>query len=421
MGTYLPKLNVIFDFNSGASFGLSLVLDSTTTGKLDTNTLANSATLAPVVDISSQVVRIKTKRGRNVQQDQFETGEATIRVIDTTGAWNPQNAASPYYPNLVPLRKVRISATYLGVTYWLFSGYTTDYKYSWNDSQSVGYVDIILADGFRIFNMANVSTIAGAIDGDLTGNRINDILDQINFPPVLRKISTGLTTLQADPGTNRTALQALKNVEFCEFGAFYMDAQGNAVFLDRQTIIKKNLLTPTVFDPVSGIPYADLKFAFDDKLVLNSVSIQAIGGVEQTVTDSASIDKYFVHSYKQGNLVLKNDTDARQIASVYVAQRKDTTIRIDAMELDLTDSNDLIDQAAITQAALTLDYFSPITVTNTTPAGSTIAKTLQVHGIVHDITPTKWITTLETDSAMIDGFILDSSIKGKLDTNVLGY
>jgi len=416
---YLPSINVVFDFNSGASFGLSMVLDSPTVGLLDTNTLANSSTLAPVVDISSDVQKISIKRGRNLLQDQFEAGTASIRVIDSTGAWNPQNASSPYYPNLVPLRKVRISATYLGVTYWLFSGYTTDYKYSWPDAQNTGYVDITLVDGFRIFNMANVATIPGAINGDLTGQRINDILDLISFPTSMRSIASGMTNLQADPGTNRTALQALKNVEFCEFGAFYMDSQGRAVFMDRSTLIKKNQVTPILFDPVSSVPYSDLTMAFDDKLILNQVNISRIGGATQTATDATSITTYFVHSYTQTNLVLQNDTDAMNIASSYVAARKNSTIRIDSMTLDLCDP---ASQAAITFNALDLDYFDMVTINNTTPGGSTVSKTLQIHGIDHEIIANKsWLATFETDTPMIDGFILDSATKGKLDTSLLGY
>jgi hypothetical protein len=46
-------------------------------------------------------------------------------------------------------------------------------------------------------------------------------------------IDAGLTTLQADPGTNRTALQALQIATESEYGAIYVDADNNFVFQDR--------------------------------------------------------------------------------------------------------------------------------------------------------------------------------------------
>jgi hypothetical protein len=46
----------------------------------------------------------------------------------------------------------------------------------------------------------------------------------------MRDIDAGLTTLQADPGTNRTALQALITATESEYGAVYVDATGSLYF-----------------------------------------------------------------------------------------------------------------------------------------------------------------------------------------------
>ncbi len=64
--------------------------------------------------------------------------------------------------------------------------------------------------------MANVSTVADATAGQTTGTRITKILDQVSFPTSMRITDTGSTTVQADPGTARTALAALKAAEFAE-------------------------------------------------------------------------------------------------------------------------------------------------------------------------------------------------------------
>jgi hypothetical protein len=46
----------------------------------------------------------------------------------------------------------------------------------------------------------------------------------------MRDIDAGLTTLQADPGTNRTALQALTTATESEYGALYVDVMDHLYF-----------------------------------------------------------------------------------------------------------------------------------------------------------------------------------------------
>lgn len=413
---YLASLQVTFDFSNGAGYGVPLQLGDAINGLLGTNTLGITA--SQIVDISSQVVQINISGGRNLLQSQFEAARCVIRLLDPNGNWNPQNPSSPYYPNLVPLRKLRVAASYLGVKYYLFSGYSATYTYTYPTNQQTGYLTIECFDAFRLFNMANISAIAGASAGQDTGARINAILDQIGWPSTLRAIDTGNTLCQADPATNRSALQALKNCEFSEFGAFYVDDAGVATFINRTNLIKKAAQTPTVFNQSGGIPYKQVVPVLDDKLIINQATIGRIGGTPQIVADSASAAKYFSHSITQTSLVLQSDTDALNLALAYVEANKETTIRFDSLVLDLAATTS---QSAVTVAALALNNFSPVTISNTTPQGSTITKTLEVMGTNHDITPTSWITTLTTAEPIIDGFILDSTLYAVLDTGVLAY
>ena len=105
------------------------------------------------------------------------------------------------------------------------------------------------------------------------------------------------------------------------------------------------------------------------------------------------------------------------MAQSFVASRKDTSIRIDAITLDLTTP----DYAAGITAALTLDYFSPVSITNIQPGGSEITQLLQVQGIQHEITPNSWRTTFATFEPILDGFILDNATYGIINTSVLSY
>jgi hypothetical protein len=413
--TLPAQISVSFDFTSGATFGYPFTIGDEKYGVLGTGTLASTTTPEPTVDLTPNVRQISIKRGRNIMRDTYESGSATIRVLDPNSDFNPQNVNSPYFGFLTPLRKLRVSATVGGVGYFLFSGYTTDYKYTYPQGQETGYVDIICADAFRLMQQAGITTVASATAGQDTGTRIGKILDQVSWPTSMRTIDTGNTTCIADPGTSRTALDALKNAEFSEQGAFYIDVEGTAVYLNRTNVIKKYGETPIEFNQTTGIPYTNLTFAFDDKLIINSAGMTRVGGTQQVSEDSASIAKYFPHQLNESNLVAQTDADTLNIAKIYVATRKETTIRIDAMTVDLLDPD------VPTATMLDMDYFTVCKITNVQPDGSTIVKTLQAQGLSWNITPNAMSVTVTTLEPIVEGFIIGSDISGIIGTNIMAY
>ena len=329
--------NLVVYFTDGATFGYPFTIGDPANGILGKNTLASSSASSLIVDVSSQTVSAKLGGGYNLLQGQFQAAQATFRVVDPTGAWNPANPASPYYGYLTPNRKIQFSATYAGTDYYLFSGYIQSYNYSYPKDQDIGYVDLICTDAFRLLNLAGITTVAGTSAGQTTGQRVNNILDQVSFPNSLRSIETGSTTVQADPSTLRTSLAAIQNCEFSEQGAFYINGAGQATFLSRQTVEKSAGLPYTTFaNNGTGITYFDIKPQFDDKLIINQATITRVGGTPQSSSNAASVAKYFPHSVNYDNLVVQTDADALNIAQTYVATRAETTQRIDAMTLDLT-------------------------------------------------------------------------------------
>lgn len=409
------QIAVSFDFTSGATFGYPFTIGDAKYGRIGIGTLASSSTPEPTVDLTPDVYSITINRGRNIMRDTFEAGTATVRVLDPLSYFNPQNTLSPYFGLLSPLRKLRISATINNVGYFLFSGYTTEYKYTYPQNQDTGYVDIICSDAFRLMQQAAILGVTGATAGQDTGTRIGKILDQVGWPASMRTIDTGNTTCVVDPGTSRTTLDAVKNAEFSEQGAFYINQEGTAVFLNRTNVIKQYGLTPIAFNQTGGIPYTNLVFAFDDKLIINSAAMTRVGGTQQTASDATSIAKYFPHQLNEANLVAQTDADTLNIARIYVSTRKETTIRIDAMTVDL------LDPTVPTATMLDLDYFQPLAITNIQPDGSTIVKTLQVLGLAWNISPNSMKCTVTTLEPIIDGFIIGSSISGIIGTSTMAY
>jgi hypothetical protein len=567
---------------------------------------ANQDATPDNVDVTSDVLRISTSRGRNIIQDLYEVGKATVVVLDPNGNFNPQNTSSPYYTKLVPLRGISISAVYNAVEYSIFTGFVIKFKYTYPRGQEVGYVTLECEDAFRLFNMSAVDSIPAATAGQDTGARIGAILDAISWPAALRDINTGLTTCQADPGGVRTALKVFRDVEFSEgLGAFYIAPNGNATFRNRNNTIigyaprstrtqiipnpsfevgtlswtqsgvtiarsstagsvflsasngrvpvdassqytiscyvfvptgqpnitmrlrwteftavtggtqvggtrlssaqtitagagwtrfsrtfttqagvaaiattrlenstlsvtgqfyyidgvmlekasavdvyfdgntnlydtkyaanstwagtvnrsDSNVSFLTYPDPTlfiqdgTGVDYQNISFALDDSLLVNDASMTRIGGTKQTFVNTTSVDTYFIHSINKDSLLIQTDDSVLQLAQAYVAGRQDTGIRIESVTLNLnaySASTDII-------AAIDLDFFDRVTVTNSQPGGSTISQTLFVQGVSHEITPDAWVTTFQTYESLLDGFVLNDDVKGVLDSNVLSY
>jgi hypothetical protein len=413
--TLPATISVSFDFSQGATFGYGFVIGDAINGVIGTSQFGDSPVATPTIDLSSQTRQIRIARGRNVMRDTYEAGTCTVRVIDQNGDFNPQNPASPYFGFLTPLRKIRVAATTPTTQAFLFSGYVTDYKYTYPQGEELGYVDISCADAFRLFAMANVTTVASATAGQTTGTRIDKILDQVDFPTSMRIIDAGSTTVQVDPATARTSLSAIQVSEFTEQGAFYVRADGEVEFKDRSSVVGSLAPAPIEFNQTTGIPYANLKFAFSDKLIINSATMTRVGGTQVTANNVDSIAKYFPHGMNVENLIAQTDAQVQDIADIYVATRAETTIRIDAMTVDLLDPN------VPTDTMIGLEYFDNLEITNVQPDSSTIVKTLQVQGLAWDITPNSMKVTVTTLEPIVEGFILGSANYGIIGQSIMGY
>jgi hypothetical protein len=419
--TYPIGITVTVDFGTSPVFGYPFIFDDPKNGILNKSALGATTDRADIVDVSDNTLSINMSGGYNLLQDQFQTNQGTVRIYDPNGDWNPQNTSSPYYGKLTPNRKIRISTTYPntadGTERWLFSGYISAYNYSFPTAMNFGYVDLQCTDAFRLFNLANIQSVPAGISGQTTGQRINAILDILSFPTSMREIDTGDNFCQADPGTNRTALAAMKNVEFTEQGALFLDPAGDVIFMSRKNVAKTDNAAPITYfsNDGTGIKYASIKFAHDDKLIVNQTKLTNVGGTTQVYEDAASEAKYFPHTVTQTDLVGLTDAQTYSMGKVYVNTRKDTSIRIDQISLDLTTPN----YADGILAALTLNYFDTVRIKNAQSNGSTVEKILQIMGSNYKITPNAFDISFVTSEPIVDGFLFDSATYGILDTDQL--
>jgi hypothetical protein len=411
-----PQLRVFVDFDSDTAFEINpLILGSATEGILGTNTLG-SGTLP--LEVTNLVSKVSIRRGRNRITSQFEAGTANVTLYDQNGDWNPTNPASIYYPNLVPLRQIIIYATYASQNYFLFSGFITNYDTGFRQgNDELSTVTLRCVDGFKLLAGSGITTVAGS-GVQLSGARVNAILDEIDWPISLRDIDAGDSTLQADPGTDRDALQALFNVEQSEFGGIFLDGNGQVNFVSRNNLIAAPAFPVYEFsDQGTDISYTNAVVALDDTTLINDVTITRLNGTAQNAFDQDSIDKFFLHSGTRSGILVQTDAEALDQAEGILATRKDPEIRIDSIQLNLYDDANPNKPLA----GVDIELLDGVTVTKTTPGSTSVVQSSLVNAIHHDITKSSWMTTLYTTEPLLAGFVLDSDVSGILGEDVLSY
>lgn len=406
------------DFSNGATFDPALILDNPST-PLDRSVLGTAA--ADVLDVTQYVLTASIRRAYNRTSDSFTSGTASLRLIDETGLFNPANTSGSLYGKILPMRKIRFTATFAGTEYPLGSMYVQSWRYQSPTGFDPAYVDLNCVDGFQLLNLASITSVTGGSAGQTTAQRITSLLDQGDWPGGMRDISTtATTTVQADTGTSRTVLAACQTVEGTELGAFFMNQNGAATFYSRNDIITLSGGTPTTFSDTGAggtVKYQSVSFDLSDFGLINQCSVTRTGGTAQTDSDATSIATFFPHSRTRTSIA-ETDADALSQAQMIIASRKEVgnDLRMESLTIDAADGSD----TARVTAALDLDIFSPITVIQTLEGGTVTSNTV-VTGVAYDISPNTFFTTFTTAQPFASGFLLDSSVDGVLDEDSLAY
>jgi hypothetical protein len=406
------------DFSGGASFDPALVLDDPST-PLDSSVLGTAA--ADVIDITDFVTQCYIRRAFNRSSDSFTGGTARITFVDETGEFNPANTGSSLYGKIKPMRKIRFTAEYLGVTYNLGSMYVQEWNYQSPTGFDPAYVTLACVDGFQLLNLTTITSVSGGTAGQTTAQRISSLLDAGEWPGGMRDISTTTTTtVQADTGNSRSLLAACQEVEATDLGSFYMDQRGYAKFLSRTDIMIASGGTAIAFSDVPGsgdITYQAVEFDISDYQMINKVTVTPTGLTGQTASDTASIDDYFQHSRVRSG-IMQTEADALNQAQMIIASRKEQGVNLQLNSLTVDAFGE--DDSSRVVAALNLDVFDPIEVTQTLPAGNVVTDSV-ITGLTYQITPKSFLVTFTCAQPFASGLLLDSTVDGILDEDSLAY
>jgi hypothetical protein len=114
-------------------------------------------------DLSSRLVRFSVDRGRQRELDRFSAGRAQIVLDNTDRALDPSYTSSAYYPNVVPMRRVRIRATYNAITYDIFNGYADSWDQTY-EPPAVATCTLQATDAFKVLGNMELLTSVYAED-----------------------------------------------------------------------------------------------------------------------------------------------------------------------------------------------------------------------------------------------------------------
>jgi len=115
-------------------------------------------------DVSAYVRGGSIHRGRQNELARYEAGTCTLRLDNRTRRFDPTYTSSPYYPNVRPMKKIRVSAAWSTTTYPLFVGFIESWPQDWPGHRD-GVVEVTAVDGFKALGLAKLSGLVAEISG----------------------------------------------------------------------------------------------------------------------------------------------------------------------------------------------------------------------------------------------------------------
>jgi hypothetical protein len=412
--------------------GGTLLLDDTSNGKLDTNTLGGADTWT---DLTQWLRSGSVNRPANRQQGPvyaYQPGTASVVLMNKDGRFDPDNSGSPYWAagatELTAMVPIRVRAVWNGISYPLFAGFTD----SWTDdgqNYAGHYAEstVQATDAQKVLAGINLATIGSIGSGEATGARINRILTSAGWYTGngKRTIATGDSTVQATTYGD-AAWNLMQVTADSEIGELYLNGSGSLVFRNRHALLtdtRSNTSQATFSDSAAtGLAYRGVTRARDDTTIANDVQVTRVGGTLQEAFDQTSINKYlFLRTYSRTDLILTDDPTALQWAQWVLYVAKNDEDRFDQIVIF-----PLRDPVNLWPQALGREIGDRITISRQPPGvASPITKDCFIRGITHafDVSGGTWATTWTLQDASRYGsfLVLDNATLGRLDNNALAF
>lgn len=287
-------------------------------GRWDTATWGPDVTY---VDISQYVRSFTTDRAFATEVRKWAEGSASVVLSNRDGRFSADNLSGPYVTSGVtgirPWRPIRISATYAGITYRLYTGYILDYIDTWLPGYTDAYVTLPCVDEWSALQAVDglAQTPQGA--GELSGLRIHRILNAAGHTG-MRSVATGRNTVLATTLAENTATELDLTVD-SEGGGIFVDGDGTFVFEDQYELMEQTrsrVVQATFGDTsTSTLPCSGIAPINRGTTIKNIISYARVGGTAQTATDNTSRALYRDKRLTRSDLICETDAQALALAT----------------------------------------------------------------------------------------------------------
>jgi hypothetical protein len=325
------------------------------------------------VDITRYVRSLSVKRGRSRFLEKFITGACEIVLDNRNRLFDPTLTGAPFTGQIIPRKPLRIFYD----TFPVFTGNVQDWDFDYSVKDATATVKCL--DAFS--TLATQTVPAQTMTTQLTGARVNYVLDQVGFPAELRSVESGTASVAADTvGDSVNALAYLQKIEVSQNGLFFMSADGLITFEDSFTG------TPTPVEVGDGgVPISDLDVVFGAEELTNRVTVNYYSGSVQTsliIDSTPSQDKYGLFDTSVDTL-LSGSVSASALGVLLVNRYEEPQYRIDSAVfnvagLDTSGQNQILSLELGDQILL---KFRPLGV------GETIERNVLVDAIDHSAAP----------------------------------
>jgi hypothetical protein len=299
-----------------------------------------------------------------------------------------------------PGSPIDIWASYAGEDFWLFGGRVT----AWREMID-GILEVEAFDGFSHLNQYVGRWTPGATGDDLA-ERMTAIATRAAYPDTTR-FDVGDVTLLTEATDDRTPLEMMQAAALSDGGALFCDPDGTVVYAGRDWITGRadQLAVPILSDNVcepSLSPVWEVVMLTSDEPIVNIANLANIATppLEVSATNAVSVIRHGAQTFPSARTEDLWETVAQgeTLAAWTVNQRGDHFLRLEQAVLYLHDR-----RQDLWPIGLDVRVGDLIEFVHEQPAAGgarMIALTLTVSGVIHDITPDTWVTTIATTQAI---------------------
>jgi len=401
------KVEIGFDLTDSpvASF---FRLDDSVQGRLDNTTYRLGGTL--FYDVSQYVISVDIQRGKSAILSSFPPGECTVNFTNHTRIFDPLYTASPFYPEIVPRREIRVSSNGTAVFYGWIDDWDLAYQPS-GDSIATAKASDALS------NLGGQTLDAFTPSIQKAGARIDSVLSrsEIAWPSGLRDIDEGAVDMAANSVSADTNLvDYLQAIAGSDPGYVFVTNDGKVAFRDR----RKAPTSATLVElGEGGIPFATIGVTYGSELLFNRVTASRQGGGTAIASDIASQNSYGIRDLTLSNTQLAYDADLVDYvvgqASLYSQPEyrfDQTTIALE--KLSTVNQNKILglEIGDVCKIAFTPNGIAP-----------QIVRYIEVREINHNVQTEFHTVELGFNETRYAPLVLDDVVFGRLDVGTLSW